>query len=255
MRNIILGVSALALAAVATPVLAQDEGASEPLTISGNATVVTDYRFRGISQTDKDFAVQGGFTVSHESGLYATVWGSSIDDYVAAGSDQEIDLIAGYKRDLGVATIDVGVLYYYYPGAEKFVPGYNSDFIEPYASVSGAIGPVTAKLSAAYAPKQKAIAGLHSKDDNLYGAIDLSAGIPDMPLSFSAHLGHNFMDDSFLSSGKKYTDWSLGATYTYKALTFGVSYVDTNFAKGALTSFTGKDIAKAGVVGSIGVSF
>lgn len=251
MRNIILGVSALALAAVATPVLAQDEGASEPLTISGNATVVSDYRFRGISQTNKTFAVQGGFTVAHESGLYATVWGSSVDDYVAAGSDQEIDLVAGYKRDLGGATVDVGVLYYYYPGSN----GANTDFVEPYASVSGALGPVTAKLSAAYAPKQKAIAGLHSKDDNLYGAVDLSAGVPNTPLSLSAHLGHNFMDDSFLSSGKKYTDWSLGATYTYKALTFGVSYVDTNFAKGAVSSLTGKDIAKAGVVGSIGVSF
>jgi uncharacterized protein (TIGR02001 family) len=40
--------------------------------------VVSDYRFRGISQTDKDFAVQGGLTVSHESGLYASVWGSSV---------------------------------------------------------------------------------------------------------------------------------------------------------------------------------
>lgn len=251
MRNIILGMSAFALAAVATPALAEE--AAPAVTVSGSATVVSDYRFRGISQTNKGFAVQGGFTVSHESGLYASVWGSSIDEYVAAASDQEIDLIAGYKKSFGAVTVDVGAIYYYYPGAEAFFPGYDSDFFEPYVAVSGAIGPVTAKVSAAYAPKQDAMLSV----DNLYGALDLSGAIPDTGVSLSAHLGHNFMDDSLLSLGKKYTDWSIGASYSWKNLTFGVSYVDTNFDKGFLSplSPTGKDIAKAGVVGSIGVSF
>lgn len=253
MRNIILGMSAFALAAVATPALADE--AAPALTVSGGATLVTDYRFRGLSQTDKDFALQGTISVKHASGLYATVWGSSIDDYVAAASDQELDFIVGYSKAVGPVTIDGGVLYYYYPGAEKFVAGYNSDFFEPYLSVSGAIGPVTAKVTANYAPKQSALSTGNGKEDNLYGALDLSAAIPNTPVSLSAHLGHNFMDDSFLSGGKDYTDWSLGASYTWNHLTFGVSYVDTNFPKGALSSFTGKDIAKAGVVGSIGVSF
>ena len=79
----------LALALCATPAFAQD---AEPkaITVSGSATIVSDYRFRGISQTDKDFALQGGMTVSHESGVYLSVWGSSVDEYIAAGSDQEI---------------------------------------------------------------------------------------------------------------------------------------------------------------------
>ena len=250
MRNIILGMSAFALAAIATPALADE--ATPALTVSGGATLVTDYRFRGLSQTDKQFAVQGTISVKHSSGLYATVWGSSIDDYVTnlsgnPGSDQEIDFIVGYSKAVGPVTVDGGVLYYYYPGSAQSNPGANSDFFEPYLSVSGAIGPVTAKVTANYAPKQHAIAGLHSRDDNLYGAIDLSAAVPSTPVSLSAHLGHNFMDDSFLSGGKKYTDWSLGASYTWDHLTFGVSYVDTNFPKGALVSNTGKDIAKAGV--------
>lgn len=254
MRNIILGMSAFALAAVATPALAEE--AAPAVTVSGSATVVSDYRFRGISQTDKGFAVQAGFTVAHSSGLYASVWGSSVDEYVAAGSDQEIDLIAGYKTTLGSTTIDAGVLYYFYPGSGDIIPGYNSDFFEPYVSVSQAFGPVTAKVTANYAPKQKALALVHTKDDNLYGALDLSAGIPDTGISLSAHLGHNFSDDSFLSAGKDYTDWSLGASYAWKNLTFGVSYVDTNFAKGAVTwPLSGKDEAKAGVVGSLSVSF
>ena len=93
MLKSILGLSAVALAtAIATPALADDDGLG--LTINGSATVVSDYRFRGISQTNRKFAVQGSLTVSHESGFYVSAWGSSIDDYVAFGSDQEIELIA-----------------------------------------------------------------------------------------------------------------------------------------------------------------
>jgi uncharacterized protein (TIGR02001 family) len=255
MRKIILGLSAVALTAVAAPAFAEDAPASS-ITISGGAALVSDYRFRGISQTDKEFAVQGTLSVSHTSGLYATVWGSSIDEYVAGASDQEIDLIVGYKKTFGSTTVDGGVLYYFYPGSGDIIPGYNSDFFEPYLSVSQAFGPVTAKVTANYAPKQKGTALVHTKDDNLYAAIDLSAAIPSTPVSVSAHLGHNFMDDSFLSGGKKYTDWSIGASYAWKNLTFGVSYVDTNFAKNFFVSpLSGKDEAKAGVVGTVSVAF
>lgn len=240
----------LALALVSTPALAQEE-APPAITISGGATLVSDYRFRGISQTDKDFAVQGTFTVSHKSGFYATVWGSSIDDYVAAGSDQEIDLVAGFKKSFGGTTVDVGVLYYYYPGAEKIVPGYSSDFFEPYLGISHTLGPVTGKVSAAYAPKQSALSIGAGKEDSLYLALDLSGGIPNTPLSLSAHLGHSY-GPSYLTIGKGYTDWNIGATYTWKNLVLGVSYVDTNKA---LISPSGKNVSKGGIVGTIGVTF
>lgn len=252
----------LALAA-ASPALAQDETDPAPaITINGSATVVSDYRFRGISQTDKNFAVQGSITVSHESGFYVSVWGSSIDDYVTVhgSSNQEIDLIAGFKKTTGGATFDIGVLYYVYPGTR---PGFAgdvsaSDFIEPYASVSYGIGPVTAKASIAYAPKQKALAidqgqtGLFPKEDNVYIAGDLSASIPGTPVSLTGHLGHTFGPSWLSGPTDEYTDWGLGASVAYKNLTIGVQYVDTD------TFFitpTGKDAAKGGVVGTIGVSF
>ena len=76
--------SVIALAA-ATPAIAQDTAeVQSAFTINGTATVVTDYRFRGISQTDKNAAIQGSITVTHESGLYATVWGSSVSGYAMA---------------------------------------------------------------------------------------------------------------------------------------------------------------------------
>ena len=159
MRSTLSGLMAVSLFCFAAPVMAQDE--TDPpsaVTVSGSATVVTDYRFRGISQTDKDFAVQGGVTLNHQSGVYVGVWGSSIDDYVAAGADQEIDLVAGFKKEVASGTtLDVGATYYYYPGAEKIVPGYDSDFVEFYGSVSHTFGPVTGKVLGAYAPKQSAL--------------------------------------------------------------------------------------------------
>lgn len=262
MRKITIGLSALALAAVATPALAEEAPASE-FTVTGGATVVTDYRFRGISQTDKRFAVQGTLGVSHASGLYVGVWGSSIDSDtpIAGGSDQEIDIYGGFKKAFGPATVDVGVLYYYYPGGNTGPNAVaNTDFIEPYVSVSGAYGPVGIKVGAAFAPKQKALATFlrpgDSKRESLYTYGELSATLPGTPIALSAHLGHTFGPSYLTAVEEEYTDWSLGATYTWNHLTFGVSYVDTDFHNGTvLSAGSGRDITKAGVVGSIGVSF
>jgi uncharacterized protein (TIGR02001 family) len=239
----------------ATPALADETDPPPAITITGGATLVSDYRFRGISQTDKDMAVQGTVTVAHKSGFYATFWGSSIDDYVAAGSDQELDFIVGYKKTFGSTTVDGGLLYYVYPGSRDIVAGYDSDFFEPYIAISQAIGPVTAKATVNYAPKQDALGIGFGAEDNLYTALDLSGGIPNTPVSLSAHLGHNW-SKSFLSAGREYTDYGVGASVTFKAITLGVQYVDTDFPKNFVTNFiTGKDVASGGVVFTLGASF
>ena len=261
MRFSMITLGGLMLAA-ATPAMAQDETAPAPaITINGSATVVSDYRFRGISQTDKTPALQGSITLTHESGFYVSVWGSSVDDYVTASlrGHQELDLIAGYKHTFSGTTIDTGVLYYLYPKT-KLLPGDHSEsnFFEPYFSIAHTLGPVTAKATINYAPKQKALAldqgftpGATPKQDNVYIAGDLSASIPNTPIGLTGHLGHTF-GPSWLSIGKEYTDWSVGATATFKAITVGIQYVDTD---GDFFTLTGKNASKAGVVGSIGVSF
>jgi uncharacterized protein (TIGR02001 family) len=263
-KSLLLGLSALAMtSAFAAPAAAADLGAG--FSVSGGATIVTDYRFRGISQSFKNFALQGTVSVSHKSGFYATVWGSTIDDYIAAGGDEELDLILGYKHDFHGTTLDLGVLYYYYPGSSQIFSGYNSDFFEPYISVAHTFGPVTAKLTANYAPKQKALSlcgGFGcAKEDNLYLAGDLSVAIPKTPVSLSAHLGHTFGPSWLSGPTKDYTDWSLGASLTHGPITVGVSYVDTNRSLETCSNPYSigcthvKDIMKAGVVGSIGVAF
>lgn len=247
MRAFILSLVATAglTLGICTPAAAADLG--NGLTVNGTATLVSDYRFRGISQTDKRFAVQGSFTLGHSSGFYGTVWGSSIDDYVYNGADQEIDFIAGYKKTLGSTTIDGGILYYYYPGSG----GIDSDFFEPYVSVAQAFGPVTAKITANYAPTQNALSIGNGKEDNLYFAGDLSAAIPNTPFGLTAHLGHSF-GPSYLTIGKGYTDWGLGASVMVKNLIAGLAYVDTD---DAFITPSGRDAATGGVVASLGVAF
>lgn len=231
--------------ALASPAAAADLGSG--FSVTGGATLVSDYRFRGISQSDKRFAVQGSISLNHESGFYASVWGSSIDDYVAYGADAELDLIGGYRKSFGNTTIDVGLLYYYYPGSG----GVASDFIEPYASIAQVIGPVTAKLTANYAPKQSALSVGSGKEDSLYVAGDLSAAIPKTPVSLIAHLGHSY-GPSYLTIGDGYTDWSLGASATFKQLTVGLAYVDTNKS---FPTPSGRNASSAGIVASLGVTF
>ena len=197
--KLLVSLSLLGLAAgMAAPAAAADVG--HGFTITGGATLVSDYRFRGISQTDRRFAVQGTFTLSHSSGFYATIWGSSIDDYVAAGGDAEVDLIAGWHRTWHGTTLDMGVLYYYYPGSGAVIHSYDSDFVEPYVSVAHAFGPVTAKATANYAPSQAALSVGHGKENNLYLAGDLSAAIPHSALTLSGHFGHSF-GPSYLTIG------------------------------------------------------
>ncbi|GAA0311742.1 TorF family putative porin [Sphingomonas oligophenolica] len=268
MRFSMISLSALMLASAATPAFADDAPTAPPpaITINGSATVVSDYRFRGVSQTDKNVAIQGSITLTHESGLYVSVWGSSVDSYVTASQagHQEVDIIGGYKKTWNGTTFDVGVLYYVYPKT-KFLPGdmSSSNFFEPYFDISHTFGPVTAKATVNYAPKQKALAldqgffsGSSAKEDNVYLAGDFSAAIPHTPVGLTAHIGHTW-GPSWLATdatgSTEYTDWGLGATYTWKSLTFGVSYVDTD--ADFRDAYTNGKISNAGVVGTIGVSF
>ena len=110
----------------AAPAFAQEE--TSPITVSGSAALVSDYRFRGVSQTDEEMAVQAGITISHESGLYAGTWASNLAGWgTFGGSNMELDLFAGYSFPIGgTASLDVGLTWYMYPGGAD-----TTDFAEP----------------------------------------------------------------------------------------------------------------------------
>jgi hypothetical protein len=248
-----LPLAALAVVA-AVPAHAQDaaEGAAEtpaPLSVSGSATLTSDYRFRGVSQTDGDMAVQGGVTVSHESGVYAGAWGSNLAGWgTFGGANMELDLYAGVKLPVGAGTLDTGLVWYMYPGGAD-----ETDFAELYAKLSGSVGPLSLTAGVAYAPQQEALgrvfltgaaaaAGLpdnpSDKEDNLYFFGDAAYAISDTPLTLKAHIGYSDGNPGLGPNGTSvaptgtYFDWSLGADVTpIEGLTVSLAYVDTDISE------------------------
>ncbi len=215
---------ALAGLSLATPAMAQseDEEAASAVTVSANVALTTDYRFRGVSLSGGDPAIQGGFDVAHESGFYVGTWASSIKGGPSYG-DLELDIYAGWSGSLSDAvSVDLGVLYYIYPTEDL---GLDTDYIEPYASLSTSFGPAEATFGVAYAPKQDSLGG----DDNLYLYTDLGFGIPNSPISLNGHLGYTdgALAPPFLAGTTDDTglDWSIGASVAKGNFELGVSYI------------------------------
>ena len=112
----------LATMFVASPALAQEEEEeSGPIEVSANVALTTDYRFRGVSFSDEDIAIQGGFDLAHESGFYVGTWASSLEDSALYGNS-EVDIYAGWSGEVSPGfSIDAGVLYYIYPNGDDTV--------------------------------------------------------------------------------------------------------------------------------------
>lgn len=235
-----------ASAATAAPALAQEE-AAEPITITGSAGLVSQYRFRGISLSDEELAAQAGITATHESGFYAGTWASSLAGFGSfGGSNVELDVFGGYSAALSdTTTLDVGLLWYLYPGTD------GTDYAEPYASIKTTFGAATAKFGVAYAPEQDAI----GSEDNWYVYTDLSTGFADSPVVVKGHLGYSTGDSTLTPTGD-YLDWLVGVDLTWKSLTFGVAYVDTDIsgAEAAAATFD-RDIVDSAVVFSLTAAF
>lgn len=247
------GLAAATLAAASflpsIPAFAQDaEEAASPVSVTGSFGVVSDYRFRGVSLSGGDPALQGGATLTHVSGFYVGTWGSSIDD---GGSDiygdLELDLFAGWSGSLSEAVgLDVGLLYYAYPTNAS---GVDAEYFEPYATLSTTLGPVQAKLGVAYAWEQDSLGG----NDNLYVFTKLSAGIPGTPITLNAGLGYTegALAPPLLAGTADDTgfDWTVGASVTVLGnVSLGVAY--TGVEGPSIDGFT--DDA---VVGSVTFTF
>ena len=104
--------------------------------LSANIATVSNYLFRGLTQTDDGAAIQGGVDYSHESGLYVGTWMSNVD--FGGKEDAEVDLYAGFGNDIGDSGIsyDVGTIYYWYPGAGGDSQGGDLDYAELYLGLS-----------------------------------------------------------------------------------------------------------------------
>ena len=178
-------ISAAVAAACSTPfaVLAQAAPAApakvEPeYTITGNAGLFSDYRFRGYSQTDYNPAFQGGFDFAHKSGFYLGNWNSNVNSTLYNGASLEMDFYGGYKATFGDFGLDVGTIYYYYPGTGAYNPDFEAKNWEVY--VGGSYGPVSLKYYYSFTDffglKAPGVDTKGSQYLDLTGTFDLGSG-------------------------------------------------------------------------------
>ena len=222
--------------------------AAEGLEVSGNVTYTTDYRFRGISQGDRSQAIQGGFDLALENGLYAGTWASNV---TFSGAAIEVDYYAGWATDINDDTsVDVGVLWYNYP----------EDDADPdldYYEVYGSVGFRGATLGLNYSPDYFAET---DKFIYLYGQYSLSLM---ENLSLDMHVGWNMFDDdeSFAAfigpaagenPGDDYIDYSIGLSTSAVGLDFALSYVGTDLDEEEC--FAGTKLCDPSVVASVSKS-
>lgn len=225
-KLMLVSITAISMTAIAPNASGDDEPA---ISFSANAALVSDYRFRGVSLSNKDFAIQGGFDITSDTGFYVGTWGSSIEQY--EGSELELDVYGGYATTFGELDFDIGILAYTYPGSN------DTTYWEAYSSVGGSMGKLGWTFGAAYAFDQSSIGG----DDNIYLYVDLGTPIGEGPFSVATHFAYE--DGAF---GEDKLDWSAGISYDHENFSLSVAYVDTN---------VDSDISDAGIVVSLSSAF
>jgi len=231
----------LAALALSGAAFAQTKAPEPDYTLSYNVGVVTDYRYRGISQSRLKPALQGGIDFAHKSGFYLGTWASTIRWIKDAGGDAplEIDIYGGYKGQAGPVGYDVGVLTYQYPGHSLPI---SPNTTELYAA--GTFGPATLKYS-------HAVSNLFGfADSKRSGYLDLSANF-DLGSGWSVtpHIGHQKVTNNGAFS---YTDYAVtlgkdfGNNVSASAALVGTDADETLYVTPA-GKFTGKTALVLGV--------
>lgn len=191
--------------------------------VSGTAAIVSDYDFRGISQTGEQPAVQLSIDYAHDSGWYAGAWGSNIGNDSSGGfwdggtntASTEVDVYTGFKGTAGDLGWDAGLVYYTYSGASDL------NYPEIYGKVSFSIVSGGLYYSNAFGHKD------NDEAVYVYGDVNIPAG----PLTVGVHAGFSSGDGieqtygGFGGTEDSYIDYGLGISYSASNLTLGMKWV------------------------------
>jgi uncharacterized protein (TIGR02001 family) len=244
-------VTVFTTAALATTAHAQTPAApaapASPHTFTANLGVYSQYIFRGLTQTNRKPALQGGLDYSHSSGFYIGTWMTNISwlkenfstpgittGQYSSGGNMEIDIYGGYKSNIGKSdfTYDLGLLQYLYPGSVK-----SPALAYPAGVTCGAVGAVgvtcpkgdTLEGYVALGWKFVTLKYSHSLKDNTFGVprtrstsyIDLTADIPvgESGFTVNLHYGKQTYKGQMLGAALtnntlfSYSDWKAGVSY------------------------------------------
>lgn len=185
------------------------------VTVDATAEVVSDYRFRGVSLSDRQPVVEGsvaGLAGPWFAGVEVISASRVRSPYRPSRIDAEVDVSAGWSRSFGLLTPTAGVIAYLRPGGGEAANG------EVFASLAGALGPATVTAGANYAPDQAAAHG-----GNLYLYTRAAVGIPATPLTLRASVGR---ERGALAGGATKVDYATGVeARVLRVVTLGVDYV------------------------------
>jgi uncharacterized protein (TIGR02001 family) len=192
--------------------------ASAQAQVTGNMSLTSDYRFRGISQTQNAPAVQGGIDYAHSSGFYVGNWNSSVSSQVYTnGAGIESDLYAGWKKDIYKGlTLDIGSYNYLYPRATTTAnTGSNFDTYEGFVGLG--YGPVSAKYSRTLG---NGYFGTANARGTGYYEANIAYPVTEK-ISLLAHAGHTNVANS---SNLDYSDYNFGVGYDLQGWAIAAKY-------------------------------
>lgn len=245
-----LKVLSMAVVAAASTFTFADDQAASPfgLSFSGNAAVTTDYRFRGLSQTQNDPAVQAGFTLAHDSGMYFGLWGSNVN-FGSGTPSLELDPSLGFATTLdsfaSKPLLDVGVVYYNYPSATDL------SWVELYGKLT---------FASVLAEGDSILTNVNFTND--YAGADtnswnVNAGyaVPFGSTGFGgvASVGYTVVDDEdkySFGGDDNYVDWKVGVNYAFKSIsgaTAELAAIGTNIDTDAMDDATARGVETGAV--------
>jgi uncharacterized protein (TIGR02001 family) len=233
----------------ALPVLAADAPAPA-FTPSANVSIVSNYLYRGISQTGANPALQGGFDLAHASGAYIGVWGSSISWISDAGSASnagtEFDTYLGYKGTVGAIGYDVGYLRYNYPGTYG-TSSIKADTDEIYGALTYSF------LTAKYSYSLGDTFGTAKAEGTYYAELNASYTVGETGYSLGAHYGSQ-QYQGVNKGSLSYSDYKLSVSKDFSGYVVGLAYSGTNADEAAYTVLT-KNLGKSATVLSLSRAF
>ena len=206
-------------ALILSPLSAQASERIGDFELSANVGFVSEYSFRGIAQSNENPAVQGGFDVVHDSGLYGGVWGSNVNFNDGDEAQSEFDVYGGYSGAFNDVSYDVGLIYYAYPGANSSL---NYDFVEGAVAAGYDFAVLSASASINYSPEYFGDSG-----DAFYYAAAVDVPLP-ADFTLSGHVGYQTIDNNAAFGVPDYTDWSVGIGYSLAGFDMSLQYVDTD---------------------------
>jgi uncharacterized protein (TIGR02001 family) len=275
MRKSLITVAVLGALAAPSFVFAAEKEAKSDFTTSGSVGLFSQYIFRGLTQTDRNPALQGNFDINHSSGLYLGMWGSNVSwlrdkygdpstttvtsdsTYYRSGGNLEIDVYGGFKSEIGKTGlgVDLGALQYYYPGTER---GRDQAFAKANTTeVYGALsyGWVQAKYSHVVSKDAwgwgKSSASVNDARGTYYAELNATVPIGELigsgPLKGLTGVAHYGKQDFSGASNDyaSYEDYKLGLQNAFdNGINLGAFWTDTKGTSDSAWTYNGRNIGK-----------